>query len=84
MRLIDADALIERYGEPCHSFLDVIKDMPTIDAVRVVHCKDCKHWGIDYYCETENIKVCEYANYLVYKNGYCIFGERNIEQESER
>lgn len=33
MRLIDAEALIERYGEPCHSFADVIEDMPTIDAV---------------------------------------------------
>lgn len=32
MRLIDADALVARYGEPCHSFLDVIEDMPTIDA----------------------------------------------------
>lgn len=31
MRPIDADALLERYGEPCHSFSDVIEDMPTID-----------------------------------------------------
>lgn len=43
MRLIDADALMERYGEPCHSFLDVIEDMPTIDAVPVVRCKYCRY-----------------------------------------
>lgn len=32
MRLIDADALMERYGEPCHSFADVIYSMPTIES----------------------------------------------------
>ena len=36
MRLIDADALMARYGEPCHSFADIIEDMPTIDAVQVI------------------------------------------------
>lgn len=56
MRLIDAEALIERYGEPCHSFADIIEDMPTIDAAPVVRgkwldlcrgkmrvCSFCKH-----------------------------------------
>lgn len=43
MRLIDADALVERYGEPCHSFLDVIEDMPTIEAVPVVHARWIMH-----------------------------------------
>lgn len=32
--LISRKALIERYGEPCHSFLDVIETMPAIDAGR--------------------------------------------------
>lgn len=43
MRLIDADALMDRFGEPCHSFADAIDDMPTIDAVPVVHARweDC-------------------------------------------
>ena len=31
--LISRKALIERYGEPCHSFLDVIETMPAVDAV---------------------------------------------------
>ena len=31
--LISRRALIERYGEPCHSFLDVIETMPAVDAV---------------------------------------------------
>ena len=37
MRLIDADALMKKYGEPCHSFADVIEDMPTIEAEPVRH-----------------------------------------------
>lgn len=49
MRLIDADALVERSGEPCHSFLDVIESMPTIDAVPVVRCKDCT-WFFHGFC----------------------------------
>lgn len=67
MRLIDADA----YQYPG----DLIYE-PTIDAVEVVRCKDCKHWGTGYGGETENIKVCEFANYMVSKNGYCVCGER--------
>ena len=38
--LISRKALIERYGEPCHSFLDVIETMPAIDAEPVRHSKE--------------------------------------------
>ena len=57
MRPIDADALMERYGEPCHSFADVIEAMPTLDYAPVkrgewvtkpdgyipadIHCSEC-------------------------------------------
>ena len=53
MRLIDADALNEhklsitplRYHVGWNNAIDaVIKNAPTIDAVPVVRCKDCK-WG---------------------------------------
>ena len=37
IRPIDGNALLERYGEPCHSFADVIEDMPTLDYAPVVH-----------------------------------------------
>ena len=35
--LISRKALLERYGEPCHSFRDVIETMPAIDAEPVRH-----------------------------------------------
>lgn len=56
MRLIDADALVERYGEPCHSFIDVIEAMPTIEAEPVRHGR----WEflIDgYYCSECDCKL---------------------------
>ena len=54
MRLIDADALLSQYnesaivelGEYGDGCLDIISDIehaPTIDAVPVVRCKDCKY-----------------------------------------
>ena len=50
MRLIDADALKIRDISP--SYWQVvdglteydIEDAPTVDAVPVIRCKDCKHW----------------------------------------
>ena len=50
MRLIDADELKIDYGfswddiTPTHEeMIAVIERQPTIDAVPVVRCKDCKH-----------------------------------------
>ena len=52
MRLIDADALIKTMNEDYifYGFADLLKDIhamideaPTIDAVSVVRCKECKY-----------------------------------------
>lgn len=48
--LISRKALIERYGEPCHSFLDVIERMPAIDAEPVRHSK--------WVCRTPGVFSC--------------------------
>ena len=47
MRLIDADALLAEYdrqheGAPGKA-RKLIEDAPTVDAVEVVRCKDCKY-----------------------------------------
>ena len=46
MRLIDADALSKLVGEPIEVFLRRLdlKLPPTVDAVEVVRCKDCKFY----------------------------------------
>ena len=49
---------------------------PTIDAVPVVHCKDCKQWGCGLPMETDHVKCCSVGGYMVGKNGYCCYGEK--------
>ena len=44
--------------------------------IDVVRCKECKHWGTGVAGETEHIKCCEYAKYMVGDNGYCVYGEK--------
>lgn len=60
-----------------------IARFPAVDAVEVVRCRDCKHWGTGYGGETEHVKVCEFANYMVGANGYCVYGERKMNAEVE-
>lgn len=54
----------------------MIEDAPTVEAVPVVHCKNCKHWGTGVAGETEHVKCCEYGKYMVDENGYCVYGEK--------
>ena len=43
MRLIDADALMDKVNNTFAPFVTLLSDAPTVDAVEVVRCKDCKH-----------------------------------------
>lgn len=58
------------------AMINATQEAPAVDAVAVIRCKDCKRWGIGYGGETEHGKVCEFANYMVGANGYCVYGER--------
>lgn len=51
MRLIDADALLNRMRKDplfdlveIHGVSGVIEAEPTVDAEPVIRCKDCKYW----------------------------------------
>ena len=70
------------YGERMHFddmidfAVDHIEEAPTIDAVPVIRCKDCKWWGLpEGMYATENVKHCELGRYMVASNGYCVYGE---------
>lgn len=69
----------EGVGDGQREFLKAVDEQPTIDAVLVVRCKDCKRWGTGFYGETDRIKCCVYARYMVGKNGYCVYGEKKDE-----
>ena len=87
MRLIDADALIERlkpyinkYGgesfpyDIVHdAFIYEIEHAPTVDAVPVIRCEDCIYykWEIDMCNELHST-----AHNVVHEDDYCSRAER--------
>ena len=75
-RLIDANALIkEANADGAYGYVDAkqIADAPTVDAVEVVRCKDCKHRYSDSWCEYVDDD----------DNFYCARGERKEGAERE-
>lgn len=44
MRLIDADVFLEKMKGTYEEYVyDVLEELPTIDSVPVVRCKDCRY-----------------------------------------
>ena len=80
MRLIDADAFLERMSHTDRFFGVVydINDAPTVDAVSVVRCKDCKYrtkdtrWTRAGFCGRRGAGDC----FAAPPEGYCSYGER--------
>ena len=78
MRLIDVDALdktVQRLNEMGRGITrneykridGILFEMPTVDAVPVVRCKDCLY---------RVGSACDYSAVYVRPNGYCQWGER--------
>ena len=88
MRLIDADAFLERMSRTDRFFgvaFD-INDAPTVDAVPVVRCRDCKHCrnlpnGLCYlYTEPyDNERGYKGEAVCVEPDDYCSCGERKTD-----
>ena len=75
-RLIDADAFLEKMKRTSRYFDVVfdIEEMPTVDAVPVVRCRECKH------CDPENYH-CDHpmgtaAPLRRKPEDFCSYGER--------
>ena len=88
MRLIDADALKDMcyitvrgttIGRSNYVMFHEIDDAPTIDAVEIVRCKDCKHRYMDgdvthyYWCRLHDRPVDD--------ADYCAWGEKSEVEE---
>ena len=79
MRLIDADALKEHVKKYTSVFAkydwreicEMLNDAPTVDAVEVVRCKDCRWYENDGY-HTH----CRIMRLSVEAEDYCSRGER--------
>ena len=82
MRLIDAEKLEEQFGISDADILakEEIRFAPTVDAVVVTRCKDCKHlcvWNqkdIYAFCPKTNIVFLPFDKDT--RTFFCSFGER--------
>lgn len=78
MRLIDADKFILALMDAALSsvdedtILDLVDSVPTVDAVPVVRCKDCKHHydcGV-HFCDRLGMDCPDDSDF------FCSYGER--------
>lgn len=95
MRLIDADALIAKFKDDLESLqefafqlatigaINTVKHQPTVDAVPVVRCKDCKHMGDVYLVSLpwleQKEQRCRLWEHPTTPDDYCSRAERNEE-----
>ena len=78
-RLIDANELIkEANADGAYGYVDAkqIADAPTVDAVEVVRCRECKFGSWD--SEADDAMVCVRTNDGFWRSGndFCSRGER--------
>lgn len=83
MRMIDADKFILALMDASLSsvdedtILDLVDSIPTVDAVPVVRCKDCKYRVYKYMNEEiGEIGGCGLFNRAMSNDDFCSYGER--------
>ena len=64
----------------CFEIGNIVKEQPTVDAVHIVRCKDCK-WYV--YSEKAFGHVCYFNSSYRREDDYCSDGERKTENENE-
>lgn len=83
-RLIDADALWRKFeSEPWYDNADrdeialpLVDEAPTVDAVEVVRCQECKHRGTDDCIFHIKGEPADEELLLKLDNDFCSYGER--------
>ena len=82
MRLIDADALNLEYEvdmaddwKTAHEIANIVKYAPTVDAVQVIRCKDCRHYAI--LEDGSNELICDHKDGCMTPkpDGFCNYAE---------
>lgn len=87
MRLIDADAILNEHCEGCTADIrEMCKtdpvcgsamwfvEAPTVDAMEVVRCKDCKYW--DKATIRKGFLICPASGMEIMADDYCSYGKR--------
>ena len=63
--------------------IEYLKQVPTVDAVPVVRCKDCKHWQEDWTPEAHTGHYCSQTDLFSNAEFYCADGERREDDAKE-
>ena len=90
-RLIDADKALEvvfeqgRAHPNAHHLTNyatlILREAPTVDAVEVVRCRECKHWKSigskagNSFSDMEYIGGCEFTKYYRRESDFCSWGK---------
>ena len=67
--------------------LRCIEQAPTVDAVPVVRCRECKHWkpsgskAGNSFSDMEYIGGCEFTNYYRSESDFCSYGEKRSDKD---
>ena len=60
----------------------ILREAPTVDAVEVVRCRECKYWkqsgskAGNSFSDMEYIGGCEFTKYCRRESDFCSCGER--------
>ena len=86
MRLIDADdlgvgrcskdVLPAAYCAGWNGLLGLIENAPTVDAVVVTRCKDCKNAYINSFSAAPGETLCTLSGQPMQQDDFCSYGER--------
>ena len=88
MRLIDADKINYHEHTECMGHADIetvrtvtdkeIAEIPTVDAVEVVRCLDCKHWDSEtWFCDNHSTFGHHGLDWNTFdEEDFCSYGER--------
>lgn len=78
MRLIDAELLEEQFGISDADILakEEIRYAPTVDAVVVTRCKDCKYAYTNSLSASSGEALCTLSGQLMQQDDFCSYGER--------
>ena len=82
MRMIDADKFILSLMDASLSsvdedtILDLVDSVPTVDAVPVVRCKDCKYAYINSFSALSGEALCSSSGKVMQQDAFCSYGER--------
>ena len=82
MRLVDAD-VADKWMRQNNSFIDaaILKAIPTIDAVPVVRCRECRYYPTAKVNE-KGFLICPASGMEITETDYCSYGER-MDKEDE-